>query len=285
MLHNSKGQISYGSIDTSFRDKKRFPFFYRTVPNEELQTLGISRLIVHFGWTWIGLIATDNEEGEKFILNLKKEFVRKGVCIAFTKLLSSRAPDDMKFQIKQQIMTSSSNIIVLYGTTDYLIWIKVTFVSYAVSGKVLLTTSQWDFLSNFFPLHSGFLLFHGTLTFALHTTEIVGFREFLQTINHNKYPDDIFMRYFWVTAFHCFIPFLDVGSMFWPLCTGNERTQELPIFRFDFETLDLSYNIYKAVYAIAKALHDVSSSRYGPKPLQDRLSGTMHNIKPWKVVK
>lgn len=242
-------------------------------------------MIVHFGWTWIGLIATDNEEGEKFILNLKKEFVQKGVCIAFIKMLFKRYPDKTQFQIKQQIMTSSSNIIVLYGTMDYLIWIKITFVSYIISGKVLITTSEWDFLSDVFNLHAGFASFHGTLTFALHTTEIVGFQEFLQTINHNKYPDDIFMRYFWVTAFRCFIPSLDVGSMFWPLCTGNERMQDLPNIRFDFQTLDMSYNIYKAVYATAKALHDLSSSRYVPKPLQDRPSGLMHNFKPWKVVK
>lgn len=229
-------------------------------------------------------MASDNEEGEKFILSLKKEFVQKGICIAFTKMLSKRAPDNMQFQIKQQIMHSSSNIIVLYGTTDYLIWIKVAFASYTISGKLLITTSQWDFLSNFFTLHFGFSPFHGTLTFALHTSEIVGFRKFLQTINHNKYSNDIFMRYFWVTVFRCFIPSLDVGSMFWPLCTGNEKIQDLPNYRFDFQTLDLSYNIYKAVYAIAKALHDMISSISISTPLWEKSNQMMYNIKPWKVV-
>ncbi|XP_053120527.1 vomeronasal type-2 receptor 26-like [Hemicordylus capensis] len=274
-------QISYGSPGAAFSDKTLSPFLYHTAPNEVLQTVGITRLVLYFGWTWIGVIASGNAEGENFILNLKKEFVQKGICIAFMEMLAKRPTDEIKWKIKEKM--SSCNIIVLYGATDFLIWVKISLESYAISGKVLITTCQWDFQSSVTSLHLGFSSFHGTLSFTLHTSEILGFREFLQSIRLSKYPDDIFMKYFWMAAFHCFIPSIDSGSMFWPLCTGNERMQDLPSFKLEFQTLGLSYNIYKAVYAIARALHEAHSSRYILKHLDDSPRHMMYSIKPWKV--
>nr|XP_028560101.1 vomeronasal type-2 receptor 26-like [Podarcis muralis] len=114
-------QISYGSSDEVLRSKTLFPFFYRTVPNEGLQTLGITKLVLHFGWTWVGLIASYNDQGETFVLNLKKEFVQKGVCIEFTEMLPKMLDNTM--HVKNKIIKSSSSIIVVYGDTDFLIWV------------------------------------------------------------------------------------------------------------------------------------------------------------------
>ncbi|CAI5790453.1 G_PROTEIN_RECEP_F3_4 domain-containing protein, partial [Podarcis lilfordi] len=272
--------ISYGSSDEVLRSKTLSPFFYWTVPNEGLQTLGITKLVLHFGWTWVGLIASCNDQGETFVLNLKKEFVQKGVCIEFTEMLPKMLDNTM--HVKNKIIKSSSSIIVVYGDTDFLIWVKITIESSAVSGKVLIITSQWDFLSSVSYLHMGFSSFSGTLSFALHKHEIVGFRHFLQNITLSKYPDDVFLPHFWGAAFSCFIPSLDSGSMFWQLCTGNERIKDLPKYKFDLQTLDLSYNIYKAVYAIAKSLHEMYSSRYITTKLENRSRPKMHKIKPWK---
>ncbi|XP_015265476.1 PREDICTED: vomeronasal type-2 receptor 26-like [Gekko japonicus] len=276
-------QISYGSSDAVFSDKTLFPFFYRTVSSEALQTFGITQVLLHFGWTWIGLIVSDTEESENFVHNLKKEFVLKGVCIEFTEKLLKNPPTKIMLKLKEKIKASSSNIIVVYGATDYLVWVKITFESFTFHGKVLVTTFQWDFLSTVSPTHLGFHAFNGALSFAHHANEIVGFRDFLQTISLSKYPDDVFMKYFWGNVFHCLIPSLDLGNMHQFPCTGHERLQDLPSFSFDFQTLDLSYNIYKAVYAIALALHKMYSSSHIQKQLVNQARPLVHSIKPCKV--
>lgn len=258
---------------------------YRTVSSEALQTFGITKLLLHFGWTWIGLIVSDTEEGETFVHNLKKEFVQKGVCIEFTEMLLKRSPTKIMLQLKEKIKKSSANILVIYGATDYLVWVKITFESFTFHGKVLITTFQWDFLSTVSPMQLGFHAFNGTLSFALHANEIVGFRDFLQSITLSKYPNDVFMKYFWGNVFHCLIPSLDLGNMHQFPCTGQERLKDLPTFSFDFQTLDLSYNIYKAIYALAQALHEMYSSSHILKRLENQVRPVVHSIKAYKVVR
>ncbi|XP_066486316.1 vomeronasal type-2 receptor 26-like [Tiliqua scincoides] len=67
---NSQKKIAY-CVLTPVKDvKTHLPSFYRMVPNEEHQYKGIVRLLLHFQWTWIGIITVDDENGEKFVLPL-----------------------------------------------------------------------------------------------------------------------------------------------------------------------------------------------------------------------
>nr|XP_008113681.1 PREDICTED: vomeronasal type-2 receptor 26 [Anolis carolinensis] len=57
-------QLSYGSFDSRLDDKTWFPFFYKMMPNEMLQYIGIVHLLNHFRWTWVGLLVPDDDNGE-----------------------------------------------------------------------------------------------------------------------------------------------------------------------------------------------------------------------------
>ncbi|XP_070592787.1 vomeronasal type-2 receptor 26-like [Erythrolamprus reginae] len=59
-------QINYGIINQIPEQKHQFPFSYRMIPKQEPPHLATVKLLLHFRWTWIGLFAPDNEEGETF---------------------------------------------------------------------------------------------------------------------------------------------------------------------------------------------------------------------------
>ncbi|XP_058023696.1 vomeronasal type-2 receptor 26-like [Ahaetulla prasina] len=80
-------QINYGVISHIPEQKHHFPFFYRVTPSQEPPHLAIVKLLLHFRWTWIGLVAPDNESGEKFRRTFMPAALRKGVCVAFSERL------------------------------------------------------------------------------------------------------------------------------------------------------------------------------------------------------
>ncbi|XP_063148848.1 vomeronasal type-2 receptor 26-like [Candoia aspera] len=74
-------QISYGVISHIPERKQHFPFFYRLSPKQEPPHLAIVKLLLHFRWTWIGLFAPDNENGEKFRRTFVPLATKKGCCL------------------------------------------------------------------------------------------------------------------------------------------------------------------------------------------------------------
>ncbi|XP_032095067.1 vomeronasal type-2 receptor 26-like [Thamnophis elegans] len=64
-------QINYGVISHIPEQNHRFPFFYRMTPKQEPPYSAIVQLLLHFRWTWIGLLSQDNERGENFKRSLE----------------------------------------------------------------------------------------------------------------------------------------------------------------------------------------------------------------------
>ncbi|XP_077169367.1 vomeronasal type-2 receptor 26-like [Paroedura picta] len=64
-------QIAYCVFAPVSNVKIQLPSFYRMVPNEEFQYTGIVRLLWHFQWTWVGIIATDDDQDLQTINALK----------------------------------------------------------------------------------------------------------------------------------------------------------------------------------------------------------------------
>ncbi|XP_030050640.1 vomeronasal type-2 receptor 26-like [Microcaecilia unicolor] len=81
-------QISFISQSLLMSDTFKFPFFYRTVPSELHLCAGIVSLLKHFHWTWIGIIAPDDESSLRMLQILREEIEQNGGCTAFIETFS-----------------------------------------------------------------------------------------------------------------------------------------------------------------------------------------------------
>ncbi|KAM7149977.1 LOW QUALITY PROTEIN: vomeronasal type-2 receptor 26-like [Macrochelys suwanniensis] len=103
-------QISYGSFHTMLSDKFQFPSVYRMLPNEVPQSLGLVRLMQHFQWTWVGLIASDDDSEEKFVQTLKPMLTRNSICVAFTERAPHVPSPSMVLVFREQTSKLHSSI-------------------------------------------------------------------------------------------------------------------------------------------------------------------------------
>ncbi|XP_060110733.1 vomeronasal type-2 receptor 26-like [Heteronotia binoei] len=297
-------QISYGSFESTSTDETHFPSFYRMVPTEALQITGIVQLLWHFKWKWVGLIIIEDDGGDNFLHSMERLFSENGICSAFTRRVQKNA---RSFNSKETIiciknnipdfMESSTKACVIYGNTqtvtwlEFMIWLTTVFLPLRFpgykgkvsAGKVWIMTSQTDFLANLFQRYFDIQMFHGTISFAIHSAELAGFQEFLQNTNHLEERGNTFIQEFWEQAFDCLIPNLVRPTDADEACTGEETLEDLPTTYFEKSISGHSYSIYNAVYAVAHALHSIYTSRFFLRRTQDSGRWTPLNVQPWQV--
>ncbi|XP_018415070.1 PREDICTED: vomeronasal type-2 receptor 26-like [Nanorana parkeri] len=179
-------QVSYGAQDSDIGDTSIYPSLFRTVPTEQSQYDGFVQLVKYFGWTWVGIITTDDENNLRGSNNIKNLLIKNGICIAYFQVianiqLNSAAPamDAVKY--------SSANVVLAFFTgvafTDFMYSLQ-----FSTPGKVWIIPSTLSVVTQDSYLTS----FNGSLAFAIHKGEIPGLKEFIYSANPLTFPDDIF---------------------------------------------------------------------------------------------
>ncbi|KAM5237997.1 vomeronasal type-2 receptor 116-like [Ctenodactylus gundi] len=102
-------------------DKGQFPSLYQLAPKDTALALGMVSLMLHFGWTWVGLVIAEGQKGLQFLSDMRTEMERNGVCVAFVKVIASAffsyASATHDLLTKE---ASPVNVVVIYYDTDSL---------------------------------------------------------------------------------------------------------------------------------------------------------------------
>ena len=114
-------QISYISTADVLGDKSRFKFFFRTVPPDSLQSRAIADIIIHFNWTFVLALYSDDEYGNGGINALFEHLKLNNLtntCIAAKISLAVGAKqdayDDALRKMDQQYLRNAT-VVVLFG--------------------------------------------------------------------------------------------------------------------------------------------------------------------------
>ncbi|XP_077774259.1 vomeronasal type-2 receptor 26-like [Podarcis muralis] len=84
-------------------------------------------------------------------------------------------------------------------------------------------------------------------------------------------------------AFGCEFPNTVVDNINGDICTGHEKMESLPGTYFELTMTGHSYSIYNAVYAVAHALHDMSSSVPKQRGMVDERGPKLQNQQLWQL--
>ncbi|XP_029435611.1 extracellular calcium-sensing receptor-like [Rhinatrema bivittatum] len=280
-------QVSYLSTSPFLSDRIQFPSFFRTVPSDDFQSQGLAQLVMHFGWTWVGFLAQDNDYGQQGVQLVMKELVKAGACVAFSETISTRLPNKNALHIVRLIKNSTANAIVAFSSISDLVPVMDEVVRQNVTGKVWIASEGWS-TAFFLDKNQYTEFFTGTIGFAVHRREIPGMKQFLSNLHPSRSPGDIFIRRFWEKAFGCWWKEQEAHLTRWDnstkVCSGAEEPGNLQSFYGAETDSRVTYNIYNAVYAIVHALQGLRTCRKEAGPFLHRTCANIDDFHPWQLL-
>uniref|UniRef100_A0A8C5S2Z6 G-protein coupled receptors family 3 profile domain-containing protein n=1 Tax=Laticauda laticaudata TaxID=8630 RepID=A0A8C5S2Z6_LATLA len=242
-------------------------------PNATHQYLGILELLLHFKWTWIGVISYDNDNGDVFMQHVLPLYSQKGVCLDFLETVPQisfsgnvAAIASKWFSTSRIVTGSTANTVIIQGEIHTISVLRTIFQfaqfsDIRIERQVWIMTAQMDFASPGFTRDWDVHFLHGALSFAVHTNYPRGFQKFLKGRNPLSENKDGFIRIFWKDIFNCDFSNSILEKRNLKICTGKEKLDSLPGTLFDTSMSGHSYSIYNAVYIMAYALHARTSSK------------------------
>lgn len=217
----------------------------------------MAALVKHFDWQWIGAIQSDNDYGRNGILAFTEEVKKLGVCIAFVGTILRTYPVDKILEVVEMIKQSTVKVILAFVPEGDFYPLMKEVVKQNITGIQWIASEAWITATR--PSTPEiYQAFGGTLGFVVQKMAIPNLKPFLADISPYTNPTS-FVRDFWEIMVGCrmVLPGNHTGTKETnKICTGNETMKTQDVF-FNVTQLRVSYNVYKAVYAIAYALHDL----------------------------
>ncbi|XP_031754162.1 extracellular calcium-sensing receptor [Xenopus tropicalis] len=225
-------QISYFATSPVLTNRNLFPSFFRTIPSDEFQMKGLAQLIDHFGWSWLGLLANDDDYGQFGLQLIKQEIINSGACVAFAENILTSQPDRNAPYLTNIIKESTAKVVVVVASDSDFVVVLEELLRQNVSGHIWVASEAWatsDLLSE--ERFKGILL--GTIGFAIFHGKMPKFSKYFTSLNPSKDVSDPFITEFWEQTFACTWPreknqvmVMDNATI--SPCTGNEMLYVLP---------------------------------------------------------
>lgn len=227
-------------------NKVLYPAFFRTIPSDKNQVAAMLQLLVHFNWTWIAIIGSDNDYGLMGMQSLAQLATDHGICIAYQGVIPTYRDDKIQTMrdIVEGILRTKVNTIVVFSSKSKLAKFFPFVIEMKVTEKVWIGTEDWSAASLISEI-PGIHTIGTVIGVSVKYTPIPGFEEFerrvfeasVQYSDSNNISDDT----------------ISPGNT----CLQSTDLYNFAKMNFSLEKYDItsSFNVYKGVYAVAHALH------------------------------
>ncbi|XP_033487963.2 extracellular calcium-sensing receptor-like [Epinephelus lanceolatus] len=282
--------VSYFATCSCLSDRQKFPSFFRTIPSDAFQVRAMIQILRRFGWTWAGLLISDDDYGLHAARSFQSDLAQSGGgCLAYLEVLPwGDNPAEVK-RIVEVMKKSTARVVIVFAHESHMINLIKEVVRQNVTGLQWMASEAWTAAT---VLQTPQLMTYlgGTLGIAIRRGHIPGFRDFVLQIHpdpqHNTSYENYLVNQFWEHTFQCkFAPppagWMEAGGS---LCTGQEDLENVDTELLDISNLRPEYNVYKAVYALAYALDDMLQCEPGRGPFSGHSCGSLQRLEPWQLV-
>ncbi|MEQ2190863.1 hypothetical protein XENOCAPTIV_013112, partial [Xenoophorus captivus] len=253
-----------------------------TVPSDYYQSKALAKLVRHFGWTWVGAVAVDNEYGWNGIVAFIQAAEEYGVCIEYSEAFSSSDPTHVIQRIIETIKHSTSKVIVAFMSHREIKILASELYKQNITGLQWIGSDAWITDSSLTD-SKGHTILLGSLGFTVAKANIPGLEEYLRQLHPSQFPNSQFVKDFWEEVFDCSLK-ETVNTQIQP-CNGFESLQTIQSEFTDVSELRFTKNVYKSVFAVAHALDIMIKCNDNKEAFSNRSCFDPKNIQPWQCLK
>lgn len=275
-------QISHFATCACLSNRKQYPSFFRTIPSDYYQSRALARLVKHFGWTWVGALCSDNDYGKNGIATFIQAAQEEGVCIEYAEAFESSGPFHKLLRIVKIIKESTSKVIMTFMSHREVRVLMRELYRQNITGLQWIGSDAW-ITDQSLAVSQGHSILVGSIGFTVGRVQIPGLGEHLRQVHPSQFPSSMFLRDFWETVFDCSLDGTTNNQR--QACNGSESLRDVDNEFTDVSELRFSYNVYKSVYAVAHALHNLFSCEDSQGPFTNRSCAQRTHIQPWQVRK
>ena len=266
-------KVSHLSTCACLSDKRQFPTFFRTVPSDRFQVIGLVQLMKYFDWRWVGIIYTKGLYSDEGTTAFAKEAEKEGICVEY-RLPHSNT--NVKFPaILEALRKSSSKVVLLFLPLSLTKSFLSEIEKYNITGKQWVGTEAWITQADLASDERKSLL-QGAMGFALPQASIPGLGEFLLSFKPSDEPQSGMVKEFWESFFDCSFSPSNTSAT----CTGTEDLSKVSSDYTDVTHFREENNVYKAVYLVAYAIHALLQCHNGSNPTTGKSCVTKDQVQP-----
>nr|XP_046244975.1 extracellular calcium-sensing receptor-like [Scatophagus argus] len=243
-------QVSYFATCACLSDKLQFPTFFRTIPSDQFQADALAKLVKHFGWTWIGAVRSDSDYGNNGMATFLQAAQKEGICVEYSESFHRSHPRSRIQRVADVIRRSTATVVVAFVASGEMRILLEELSNEPPPPRQWIGSESW-------VTNPGLLRFSfcaGAIGFGIQRSVIPGLREFLLDLSPAKVAASPVLTEFWEEAFNCKLG--KTAAVDERVCDGSEDIQTLQSQYTDTSQLRITNMVYKAVYAIAHAIHN-----------------------------
>ncbi|XP_034460731.1 extracellular calcium-sensing receptor-like [Hippoglossus hippoglossus] len=243
-------QVSHFATCACLSNKKQYPSFFRTIPSDQFQANALVKLVKQFGWTWIGAVRSDSDYGNNGMASFLDAAHREGICVEYSESFYRTHPRSKIQRVAEVIRRSTATVIVAFVASGDMRILFEELSREPSPPRQWLGSEAWVTDSELLR----FSFCAGAIGIGIQQAVIPGLRDFLLDLPATKVSASPVLTEFWESEFHCRLD--QSAATGESLCDGTEDIQTLQSPYTDTSQLRITNMVYKAVYAIAHAIHN-----------------------------
>ncbi|GBM00770.1 Metabotropic glutamate receptor 3 [Araneus ventricosus] len=223
-------QVSYASTSEELDDLYKYPYFFRVVPSDRFQLEVILDIIQHFKWTYVSLIVSEGEYGEKRAQAIQTKIrssAHYDICFAAVETLPRNATKATYNKVVSKLdrFENVKGVIVFLNEEEISELLDACERYEIPPGRfVWVGSSDWGAKERIVRGHEKMAV--GSITISPKRFPIEGFDEYFKSLKPDHNARNPWFKEFWENQFNCVFRKNTGALRKQKSCTGREDLGE-----------------------------------------------------------